>query len=471
MYIRKKLNMANSSQLNRALGLASVVVIVIGNVLGSGVYKKVAPMMNELHSSLWVLLAWLVAGIITLFGALCNAEVAGLLSDTGGEYSYYKKIYNRFFAFMYGWTTFSVVQTAGISSLSYVFSQSLNNIVPFPELFTSYKGYNLFEVFYPFENFSVKLVAIVLIVFLTWINTFGVKFGTNISQYILILVALGLILIVVFGSSSTQSNWSQVFDSNSSTNTVTISSFFTAMLAAFWAYQGWASVGFLGGEIKNPKQTIPKGIAIGVCVVILVYLLVNMVYLSLLNPMELETITTQSNGIAAIEAIKKIWGQSGALFISILILVTTLGCTHMTILSSCRTYYAMAKEHLFFKSVAQLNSKQVPSNSLILQAIWASLLILSGSFDQLTDMIIFAIFIFFGSTAFGVFVLRKKMPNEERPYKVWGYPVLPIIFILFCIALFFNTIVTRPREAGMGILLMLTGIPFYYWFNRTKKTE
>lgn len=455
-----------SKELNRALGLGSVIVIVIGNVLGSGVYKKVAPMMTELNSSVWVLIAWLCAGIITLFGALCNAEIAGLLSDTGGEYSYYKKIYNKFFAFLYGWTSFSIVQTAAISSLAYVFSQSLNNILSLPELVPHLKTYSIFNIFFPFENFTVKVIAILLILLLTWINTLGVKFGTKISSFILLLVVIGISSIIISGAVSNKANYDTLFSFHEHENTVTLSSFFTAMLAAFWAYQGWASVGFMGGEIKNPHQNIPKGIAIGVSSIIAIYLLVNIVYLGLLSHDELHQISKESNGIAAISAIEKIWGVSGKLFISLLILITTLGCTHMTILASCRTYYAMAKEKLFFKKASLLNAKQVPSNSLVFQGIWASLLVLSGTFDQLTDMIIFAIFIFYGSTAFGVFVLRKKMPDAERPYKVWGYPIVPAAFVLFCFALFINTIITRPREAGIGLLLILIGIPMYHWFNK-----
>jgi basic amino acid/polyamine antiporter, APA family len=458
--------MENGKELNRALGLGSVIVIVIGNVLGSGVYKKVAPMMTELNSSLWVLIAWLCAGIITLFGALCNAEIAGLLSATGGEYSYYKKIYNKFFAFMYGWTAFSIVQTAAISSLAYVFSQSINNIISIPEFLPGLKSFSLFNIFFPFENFTVKLTAISLIIVLTWINTLGVKFGTKISSYILLLVFIGISTIVISGSYNDKADFSSVLSFEDQQNTLTLSTFFTAMLAAFWAYQGWASVGFLGGEIKNPHRNIPKGIAIGVLIVIVIYLLVNFIFLGLLSENELIQITTQSNGIAAISAIEKIWGETGKIFISILILITTLGCTHMTILASCRTYYAMAKENLFFKKASILNAKQVPYNSLLFQGIWASLLVLSGTFDQLTDMIIFAIFIFYGSTAFGVFVLRKKMPEVERPYKVWGYPIIPAVFVLFCFGLFTNTIITRPREAGLGLLLILLGIPMYYWFKK-----
>jgi len=247
---------------------------------------------------------------------------------------------------------------------------------------------------------------------------------------------------------------------------ITISGVFTAMLAAFWAYQGWAAVGYVGGEIKNPHRNIPRGIAIGIFIVIAVYLLINTTYLSLLTTSQLEEIYNSGNKIAAVEAVRSFWGENGALFISLLILVTTLGCCNATVFASCRPYYAMAKEGLFFKKVAKLNNHHAPSNSLWYQCLWACLLVLSGTFDQLTDMIIFAVFIYYGATTLGVFILRKKMPDAPRPYKVWGYPIVPAIVILFCACLVFNTVLSRPREAAIGMILMLTGVPMYYLFKK-----
>jgi len=462
--------MENPRQLNRSLGLRLVIVVVIGNIIGSGVYKKVAPMAAELHSSGWVLICWLLGGIITLFGALSNAEVAGLLADTGGEYAYFKKIYNRFFAFIFGWSLFAVIQTAAISSLAYVFAQSFNSIVHLPPMLSSIADFNIAGVFYPFADFNIKFTAICLIILLTWVNTKGIKTGAGVSTAILILVFIGIGIIILFGLSSSQSEVSRSFQLTAANNKpVTVSAVFTAMLSAFWAYQGWASIGYVGGEIKNAKRNIPKGIAIGVFIVIAIYLLVNTTYLSLLPVQSIEQIHAAGNKIAAIEAVRSFWGSGGALFISVLILITTLGCTNASILSGSRPYYAMAKEGLFFAPVAKLNRAQAPGNSLLYQCVWACLLVLSGTFDQLTDMIIFAVFIYYGATTLGVFILRRKMPDAPRPYKVWGYPVVPAIVVLFFSALFINTIMTRPREAAIGMVLMLTGIPFYWWFNRNNK--
>jgi APA family basic amino acid/polyamine antiporter len=288
-----------------------------------------------------------------------------------------------------------------------------------------------------------------------------------VSKAILLLVCTGLFVIVVFGLgnvSTTPANFLNFSELTS--GSVTFSSFFTAMLAAFWAYQGWVSVGFIGGEVKNPNSNIPKGIMIGTFIVIAIYLLVNITYLSLLSIPQLEQVYASGNQIAAVEAVRSFWGTGGVLFISLLILLTTLGCTNASILTGARPYYAMSREKLFFSGIGKLNKANVPGNSLFWQGIWASVLVLSGTFDQLTDMIIFAVFIFYGATSLGVFILRRKMPDAHRPYKVWGYPVVPAIFILFCIGLFCNTIVTRPREAAIGSILILAGIPVYLYLQR-----
>lgn len=455
------------TSLIRSLGLGYVIIFILANILGSGIYKKVAPMADQLNSSGWVLVAWVLGGVVTLFGALSNAEIAGMLADTGGEYAYFKKIYNRFLSFMFGWANFSVIQTAAIASIAYVFSQSFLAIVDLPQVLPELADISIGGVFYPFADLTTKLVAIGLIIILSAINTRSIKSGANLSKAILWLVSIGLAGIVIFGLSSAEADLAQSFDfSTSQEQPITISLMFTAMLAAFWAYQGWSSIGFIGGEVKDANKNLPKGIAIGVGLIIIIYLLVNVTYMSVLSIDELKAVNASGTQVAAIEVIRKIFGSNGLLFISILIVITTLGCTHATIYGSARTYYAMAREKLFFASMAKLNGSHVPANVIFVQAVWACLLVLSGSFDQLTDMVIFAMFIFYGATAVGVYILRKKMPDAHRPYKVWGYPFIPAIFILFCIGLLINTFVTQPREAIMGLGLILSGIPLYLWFSR-----
>jgi APA family basic amino acid/polyamine antiporter len=461
-----------SSQLNRTLGLRLAIVMVIGNIIGSGIYKKVAPMAAELHSPGWILVCWVLGGVITMFGALSNAEIASMLADTGGEYVYYKKIYNRFFSFLYGWSNFAAIKSAAIASISYVFAQSLNSIIHIPEVFSSLKDINIAGIFYPFEGFNVKLVAILLILFLTWVNSRGLKLGAGLSTLLLLLVLTGILTIIIFGTTSSHADISSSFSmATTNSQSVSVSAIFTAMLAAFWAYEGWNSVGLLGGEIKNPNRNVPLSIGIGLLIIISLYLLTNIAYLSLLPIASLEQINAQGNTIAAVEAVKVFWNEEGVIFISLLILLSTLGCTHATILSNARTSFAMAKGGLFFPKMAKVNKASVPGNALWYQGVWASILVLSGTFDQLTDMLIFAAFIFYGATALGVFILRKKMPDAPRAYKVWGYPFVPAIFVIFCVFLIGNTIIARPREAGIGLVLILAGVPFYWWFQRQNRNK
>ena len=269
-------NMNPSSQLNRTLGLRLAIVMVIGNIIGSGIYKKVAPMAAELHSSGWIIICWVLGGIITMFGALSNAEIASMLADTGGEYVYYKKIYNRFFSFLYGWSNFAAIKSAAIASIAYVFAQSLNSIVHIPAVFSSLKDFQIAGIFYPFEGFNVKLAAILLILILTWINSRGLRLGAGLSTFLLLLVLAGILTIVFFGGTSAEANISSSFSmATTNSQTVTVSAIFTAMLAAFWAYEGWNSVGFLGGEIKNPHRNVPLSIAFGLLIVIVLYVLTN----------------------------------------------------------------------------------------------------------------------------------------------------------------------------------------------------
>ncbi len=266
-------------------------------------------MADELQSSSWILLVWIVGGIITLFGALSNAEIAGMLADTGGEFVYLKKIYNRFFSFLYGWSLFVVIQSATISSLAYVFTQSLNSIIPLPEMLPSLQDFTIGGVFFPFRDFGIKLTAILLIMLLTLLNMAGLRGGAWLSKVILFLVGAGLLAIVIFGLSSNVARPANFMNVRELTNgTVTLSSFYTAMLAAFWAYQGWVSVGFIGGEIKDANKNIPRGIAIGVFVVIAVYLLVNFTYLSVMSVPELVQVHEAGNQIAAVEAVRSFWG-------------------------------------------------------------------------------------------------------------------------------------------------------------------
>lgn len=461
-------------RLIRSLTLGAAIILVVSSVIGSGVFKKVAPMSAELGSPLLVLLCWAMAGLITLFGALSNAEIAGMLADSGGEYIYFKRIYGRFMAFLYGWSVFTVIKTAAVSSIAYVFAQSFNAIVSLPHLPVSIENIELLGVFKPLENIGVKLLTIALILFLTFVNTRGLKGGARVSSFFTWLVGAGLLITVLSGLLFGQGSLTNIQTNAASyvprewTDFSFIKALFASMLAAFWAYEGWNTIGFLGGEIHHPNKNIPLALLGGMAVIITTYLLVNFTYLYVLPIDNMLDVYQSQNEIAGVSVVRHFAGSTGALMLSLLILVTTFGCTNSTIIMPPRIYQAMAKDNLFFKGVADIHPRfNTPNKALWLQGFWATVLVLSGSFDQLTDMLIFVVFFFYGATTLGVFIMRVREPGLVRPYKVWGYPVIPVLFILFCICLIIVTCFTNPREAGIGFLLVLAGVPFY-WFWKSR---
>jgi basic amino acid/polyamine antiporter, APA family len=465
-------------QLVQSLAVGAATVLVVSSVIGSGVYKKVAPMTAALGSPALVLLAWILAGIVSLFGALSNAEIAGMLAQSGGEYAYFKRIYGKFMAFIYGWSVFTVIKSAAVASIAYVFSQSLNSIIEIPHFNISIESYSILGIFKPFENFGVKSLTILLILSLSFLNTRGLKGGSWLSGNLTKLIVLGLVIIIIsglfFGGGSLH-HFHTVASSQIAGGMKGFSmvkAMFGAMLAAFWAYEGWNIIGFMGGEILRPKRNIPLALFGGMAIVMAVYTLVNFTYLYVLPVDKLIDVYKSQNQIAAVEVLRQIAGASGAFLLSLLILATTLGCTNSTILMPPRIYQAMASDRLFFRRVAEIHPKyNTPNNALWIQAFWASLLVLSGSFDQLTDMLIFIVFFFYGATAMGVFIMRIREPLLERTYKVWGYPIVPALFVLFCICLIIITCFTNPREAGLGFVLVLTGIPFYLYWNRKQNVK
>jgi len=463
----------NQGKLVQSLTLSAAIILVISSVIGSGVYKKVAPMTASLQSPLLVLLAWLLAGLISMFGALSNAEIAGMMASSGGEYYYFKKIYGKFTAFIYGWSTFITIKTASVASIAYVFAHSFNAIMPLPSFDIATEQITLLGIFKPFEDFGVKMVAIVLIIILTYVNTRGLKNGALLSSWITKLVIGGLACIVISGLIFGKGSFTNIFTNSTSYidkgwgDFAFIQALFASMLAAFWAYEGWNTVGFIGAEIKNPNKNLPIALFTGMTAIIIIYLIVNFTYLYVLPADEMIQVSKTGTQIAAVAVIGHFAGSIGISLLSFVILITTLGCTNSTIIMPPRIYNAMALDGLFFKKASNIHPKyNTPNDALWMQCIWAIMLVLSGSFDQLTDMLIFAAFFFYGITALGVFILRKREPDAPRPYKVWGYPIIPAFFILFCIALIIITIIGKPREAGLGLALMVFGIPFYLYWNR-----
>lgn len=468
----KKEKPSNHPHLIRAFGLPMAVILFVSSIIGSGVYKKIAPMALDLQSSWLVLLAWALAGIVTLLGVLTTAEIGSMITESGGPYAYFKRIYGSVFAFFYGWSSFSVIQSASIASIAYVFSQSVNALVTLPRLGGSWETWSVLGIFTPLANLGVKVVAIALIAVLVSVNYRGVKQGGWISTVLTVLVVISLAIIVLSGLSIGGGSLEHINRTAAtypplsfSGNFGIIGPMFAAMLSAFWAYEGWLNLGFIGEEVKNPQRTIPLAFTIGILIIIGVYLAVNFTYLYIIPMDEMIELAKDENTIAAVAVTERILGSPGLAFILALILITTLGCTNTTILTAARIYYAMARDGNFSGRAARLHPRfNTPANSLIMQGIWSSLLVFSGSFDQLTDMLIFASFIFYGSIAFGVFVLRRRMPDAERPYKVVGYPIVPALFVLFCASLVVITMIQQPREAFLGLLLIFLGAPLlFYW--------
>lgn len=437
------------------IGVRAATFLVVSVIIGSGVFKKLAPMSQTLGSPLLVILCWVLAGFISLAGALSTAEMVSMFPNSGGEYFYFQKIYGRFFSFMYGWASFTVIKTASISALAYIFSQSLLSL--FPSLNSA--------------ALIIKIVASLLIIILTLLNYRGATFASKLSTVLTYLMLISIAFFIVIGFSSSQGSISNITTASHSLNTPIVEGFsllkalFVASLGAFWGYEGWNGIAYIGEEIKNPKKNIPLALGIGTFIVMTCYVLLNIVFVYIL-PIDF-FIQLTPNKIAAVEVAGKLSGHIGMILVASLIVLTTLNSTNSTILTSARMMYAMARDKLFFYKAASVHPKyNTPDIALFIQAFWAIVLIFSGSFDQLTDMLVFASFIFYGSTALGVILLRVKHPEYERKYKVIGYPWVPGLFLLFCSSLFVITIINKPYEAFWGLSLIASGFPVYLWLNR-----
>jgi basic amino acid/polyamine antiporter, APA family len=467
----------HKSGLLKTIGLFTAVTVVLSSMIGSGVFKKVAPMSDNLMSPELVLLCWLLAGFISLLGSLTNAEIAGLIAEPGGQYVYFRKMYGKAFAFFYGWACFAVIQSASQASIAYVFAQSVNSLAPLPRLSPALEEISLFGFIYPLRNLGVKLLTVSLLALLASVNYRGVRYGSSVSRVFTMAIVTCIVAIIILGLTISGGSIANIYSDASAYLTSEVNTsrlglvgaIFTSMVSAFWAYDGWNNLSFLGGEVKNPKRTIPLALVIGVSTVTFIYLLINFTYLFVMPIDEMIAVFNTPNTIAAIEVVRKFLGPVGALGISLLILLATFGCVNSSILSTSRVYFAMARDGLFFRKAATIHPVySTPSVALLMQFIWSSVLVFTGSFDQLTDMLVFAAFIFYGAGAFGVFVLRRKMPDAPRPYKALGYPVLPAIFVLFCIVLVGVSLIERPQESFTGLFLIFSGLPFYFLWKKNK---
>jgi APA family basic amino acid/polyamine antiporter len=468
---------SESPHLLKTFGLRMAIILVISNIIGSGVFKKVAPMSELLLSPELVILAWILAGVITLFGVLSVAELGTLFPESGGAYAWLEKIYGKSISFFYGWSCFTVIQTAAISSIAYVFAGAAGTFVPLFRLSPEVEAITLGGILFPFENIGAKVVASLIIILLTLINIRGAKHGGAVSQIFTWIIVACIVLIIAAGLTSALGSWanfktvsSNYPPSSFATSLGFIGAMVIAMRHAFWGYEGWISLGYVGEEIQNPQKNMPKALITGILIVIATYVLLNFTYLFVMPVDELLTaVNADTNNIAAVVVIDKLFGEGGAYIIAAMILVSTIGCTNTTILTASRIYYAMAQHGFFFKKAAVCHPKyNTPSRSLILQCIWACVLVFSGSFDMLTDLLIFAAFIFYGLVVLGVIILRLKRKDLQRSYKTIGYPIVPIIFVLFCLVLVAISIYEMPIHSMFGLLLIFSGLPFYLKWRKRK---
>ncbi|GAB4039001.1 APC family permease [Spirosoma jeollabukense] len=446
-------------KLARTIELRPAILLVVSGIVGSGVFKKVAPMAAELGSPLLVLACWIVAGLISLAGALTYAEMAGMFPQSGGEYVYFKKVYGRLFAFLYGWGAFTVMRTATIAALAHIFGQSLISL-------TGLRDSSV--------EFAVKCVATLLISVLSLLNYRGVTFAEGFSRALIYLTFAAVAVIAFIGfraDTGSLANLTQAIPRPSATSHTLLGSLVAASLGAFWGYEGWNQIGYIGEEVKNPQRNLPIALGVGTSIVIAIYVLLNVVYVYVLPIHTLADLASVPGKIAGVEVVRQAAGWVGATFISILILVTTSNSTNASILMPARVFYAMARDGLFFKAAAIIHPRyKTPSVAILLQSVWSVVLVWSGSFDQLTDMLVFASFIFYGATALGVILLRYKQPDLLRPYRTIGYPIVPVFFCACCALLVCMTLINQPREAITGLGLIATGLPFY-WFWRKRPEE
>jgi APA family basic amino acid/polyamine antiporter len=480
-----------SASLQARLGLFSTTAIVVGTMIGSGIFKKTAPMAAALGSPELIIGTWIAAGLITLCGALSVAEVTAMMPQSGGQYRFYQHMYGRAFAFVSGWAIFTVIQTGSIAAIAYVFSHYMNSVVPLvtvPQDLVNSTSLSIpvFGTVSILDSLGIKALTCGLIVLLTLVNVRGVVFGGSLSGVFTVLKVLAVVAIIACGLMATppaaparsvigaigSSGAIDALPVSVPAGLALIPAIMLAMSKAFWAYDGWGSIAYIGDEVRDAQRTLPRAIIMGVSMVIVLYVLINMAYL---HALPVQRIAASS--LVAADVMVQAVGAHGAMFVAVVVMISTLGAVNGTILNSARVYYAMACDGLFFSSMRKVHPRfNTPSASLYVQCLWSCLLVVTGTFETLTDMLIFVSWIFYGMSAYGVFVLRRKMPDAVRPYKVWGYPVVPLVFIAFSAVFLVITVGsevtayangTQPSIPSVtGVMITLTGIPFYLMFKR-----
>ncbi len=461
-----------------SLGLLDATMIVAGSMIGSGIFIVSADITRNVGSAGWLIAVWLITGFMTLTAALSYGELSSMFPKAGGQYVYLKEAFNPLAGFLYGWSFFAVIQTATIAAVGVAFSKFAGYFIPILEV----NDTNLLFHLGIFKVYPAQLLSIGMIIFLTYINTKGIKGGKLIQTVFTVIKLLSLFGLIIFGflmakdSTIWTSNWTHAWEMSSRSADGTIiggvagsailGAIAASMVGSIFSSDAWNNVTFIAGEVRNPKRNIGLSLFLGTLIVTLIYVSANLMYLNVLS---LNEIASAPQDRVAVAASTKIFGNIGAYVIAVMIMISTFGCNNGLILSGARVYYTMAKDGLFFKKTGELNKNNVPEFALWIQCLVASLLCLSGKYGDLLDMISFVVVMFYALTIAGIFILRKKRPELERPYKAFGYPVLPAIYILMAITFCVLLIIYKPAFTWPGFIIVLAGIPIYLLAVRGKK--
>ena len=460
-----------------SLSAFDATMIVAGSMIGSGIFIVSADITRNVGSAGWLVVVWLLTGFMTLTAALSYGELSAMFPKAGGQYVYLKESYNPLLGFLYGWSFFSVIQTGTIAAVGVAFSKFAGYFFPSLEMIDA----NILMQIGFLKIYPAQILSIATIILLTYINTKGVQGGKMIQSTFTITKLASLFGLIVFGfllaskASIWDANWANAWEmktiaSDNSTTPIfgvaILGAIAASMVGSIFSSDAWNNVTFIAGEIKNPKRNIGLSLFLGTLIVTLIYILANLMYLSVLP---LNEIANAPADRVAVAASNVIFGNIGTYVIAVMIMISTFGCNNGLILAGARVYYTMAQDGLFFKKAGSLNKHAVPAWALWAQCVVAGLLCLSGRYGDLLDMVSFIVVIFYILTIIGIFILRKKRPELERPYKAFGYPVLPAIYILmgtcFCVLL----IIYKPNFTWPGLIITLLGVPLYYLALRNQK--
>lgn len=469
---------ADKAAFKPSLGLFDSTMIVAGSMIGSGIFIVSADMLKEVGSAGWLLTAWLITGFMTLTAAVSYGELSAMYPKAGGQYVYLKEAYNPLIGFLYGWSFFAVIQTGTIAAVGVGFAKFAGYF--FPAL--AWENVNTFSLLGLHVHYA-QLVSIILIIILTFVNTKGIEAGKIIQTIFTstkLISLFGLILagFITFKWNVWHGNWQNAWTMQHITKSDTgvisfeplligaaLGAMASAMVGSIFSSDAWNNVTFIAGEIKNPKRNIGLSLFLGTLIVTVIYILINIVYLA---NVPLTDLAFAKDNRVALSASDAIFGASGTIIIAAMIMVSTFGCNNGLILAGARVYYTMAKDQLFFKNAGKLNKSDVPEWALWIQCAMACALCLSGKYGDLLDMVSFIVVIFYVLTIAGIFILRKKRPYADRPYKAFGYPVLPALYIIMGIAFCTLLIIYTPQFTWPGLIITLIGIPLYYLAVRNK---